>query len=229
MSKKKPQAKHAQERTVANPSQKTTPPSFKGWEWLRNTHKLSLFLFAFGALLYANTLGHDYAQDDAIVITDNMFTTQGMKGIPGLFTYDTFFGFFKVEGKAKLVSGGRYRPLTPAMFAVEYALFGDKPGVMHFFNALWYGLTVVVLYQVLLLLFGQRAAWDDRLKNSAAIYWIPLLATLVFAAHPLHTEAVANIKGRDEIITLLGSLAALGLLLKGRLPHLVGAGVCFFL
>ena len=32
---------------------------------------------------------------------------------------------------------------------------------------------------------------------------------MLFAVHPIHTEAVANIKGRDEIITLLGSLAAL--------------------
>ncbi|MFN4081894.1 MAG: tetratricopeptide repeat protein, partial [Saprospiraceae bacterium] len=63
-------------------------------------------------LLYVNTLGHGWALDDAIVITDNMFTTRGVEGLGGIFSKDTFFGFFKVEGKETLVSGGRYRPLT---------------------------------------------------------------------------------------------------------------------
>ena len=83
------------------------------WYW----HSWLVFLI--GALLYANTLTHEFTQDDAIVIYDNMYTTQGVSGLKGLFTKDTFFGFFKEEGKDKLVSGGRYRPLTPAMFGLE--------------------------------------------------------------------------------------------------------------
>ncbi|MBK8044182.1 MAG: hypothetical protein IPK21_16950 [Haliscomenobacter sp.] len=57
------------------------------------TRRMALILFFFSFLLYANTLGHEYAQDDAIVITDNMFTAQGIKGIPGILQYDTFYGF----------------------------------------------------------------------------------------------------------------------------------------
>ncbi|MDD4218481.1 MAG: tetratricopeptide repeat protein, partial [Bacteroidales bacterium] len=38
--------------------------------------------------------------------------------------------------------------------------------------------------------------------------------SILFLAHPIHTEAVANIKGRDEIMTLLGSLAALWFTIK---------------
>jgi len=52
-----------------------------------------------------------------------MYTTQGISGIPGILKYDTFKGFFKVEGKDKLVSGGRYRPFTLIMFALEWQLF----------------------------------------------------------------------------------------------------------
>ena len=55
-------------------------------------YHLALLLFAF--VLYGNTLTHDYVQDDAIVITDNMFTQKGIAGIQGLLTKDTFFGFF---------------------------------------------------------------------------------------------------------------------------------------
>ena len=46
--------------------------------------------------------------------------------------------------------------------------------------------------------------WNKALSASLAF-----AAALLFVAHPLHTEAVANIKGRDEIMALLGSLAAL--------------------
>ena len=38
---------------------------------------------------------------------------------------------------------------------------------------------------------------------------VPFLATLLFIVHPIHTEAVANIKGRDEIMSMLFSLLAL--------------------
>lgn len=214
-------------------TKKTTKKSVKkkpllDWPWLKDFKKLSLTLFVLSVLVYANTFQHDFAQDDAIVITDNMFTKEGVSGIADLFRYDTFYGFFKTENKDKLVAGGRYRPLTLAMFAVEYQIFGENPAAMHILNALWYGGLVVVLYACLLALFKKRAKWDKELTETM-VYAIPLLAAFIFAMHPLHTEAVANIKGRDEIITLLGSLGALWFLLKEDTRSLVLAGVCFFL
>ncbi len=171
------------------------------------SNPLSYFIiFAFAFLLYANTLGHQYAQDDAIVITDNMFTKKGIDGIPGLLKYDTFFGFFKVEGKAKLVSGGRYRPFTPIMFAIEYALVGQKPWLGHLMNIVWYGLLGILLFKTLkLLLRDHKMAYRNVML---------LLATLLFVAHPIHTEVVANIKGRDEIMSLFGALGGFYFLLK---------------
>lgn len=192
-------------------------------EWIRNTKLCSLLLFLFSFLLYANTLTHDYTQDDAIVITDNMFTQDGLSGIPGLFKYDTFYGFFKEEGKAQLVSGGRYRPLTPIMFAIEREVFGEKPWVGHLFNLIWFGLCVVFIYWVLGLL----------LVNYPAAGLISLLTAALFAAHPIHTEAVANIKGRDEIMALLLSLSALFAYMKsldkGNLGYLLVCSGSLFL
>ena len=46
----------------------------------------------FGVALYVNTISHQFTQDDAIVIYDNMYTTKGVSGLKGLFTKDTFFG-----------------------------------------------------------------------------------------------------------------------------------------
>ncbi len=181
-----------------------------------------IFLFSF--LLYGQTISYDYALDDSIVIKSNEFTKQGIKGIPDILAYDTFTGFF---GKQKnLVAGGRYRPLSLVSFAIEYQLFGLNPSISHFINILLYGLTGVLLYKILLLLFaGYRAhRW---------YFSIPFLTTFLFLAHPLHTEVVANIKGRDEIMTFLGSLWALWLSLKylqnKKLSYLLYSFIAFFL
>ena len=173
--------------------------------------KGGLILFGLAVILYANTLTHGYVQDDAIVITENAFTTQGVQGIPGLLKYDTFYGFFEDESKAGLVAGGRYRPFTPIMFAVEYEFFGASPFVGHLINVLLYALTCVLLFFLLKRLF--KGYMSDQ-----QLIWAAFAGALIFTAHPIHTEAVANIKGRDEIMALLGSLAAFYLLLnKGGL------------
>ncbi len=188
--------------------------------------KIRGILFALGLLLYANTFTHDYAQDDAIVIYDNMFVQDGVAGIPGLLSKDTFFGFFKVEGKAKLVSGGRYRPLTPIMFAIEYQIFGDNPFIGHFINAILYGLLVLVIFNTLFKLLSIEEFRKKALP-------ISLMAAVIFAVHPVHTEAVANIKGRDEIVALLASMYSLFLILRytdvGKKKDLMMAALVFFL
>lgn len=169
------------------------------------TRKIMLaLLFVIAAILYVNTLSHEYAQDDAIVIYDNMYTTQGVQGIGGLLKYDTFFGFFKEEGKAALVSGGRYRPLTPIMFALEWQIFGKNPFVGHLINVLLYGLLGVLIFFTL----------DRLLIEYEHHALIAFGAALIFIVHPIHTEVVANIKGRDEIVSMLGSVAALYFILK---------------
>lgn len=183
-------------------------------------------IFLFGFLLYANTIPHDFTQDDAIVITDNQYTQQGIAGIPGLLSKDTFFGFFKVEGKSKIVSGGRYRPLTPVLFALEYQLAGNAPWLGHFINALLYGVTGLVLFQFLILFAG-------KIGFPAAAPWLAALTAALYIAHPVHTEAVANIKGRDEMLAFLLSVISLWTASRfkdsGKLRDAVFSGIAMFL
>ena len=182
--------KHTQPEPTSNPL------------YLREKWQL-LAIFLLGFAIYANTLTHDYTQDDAIVIYDNMFTTEGISGIPGILTNDTFYGFFKEEGKKNLVTGGRYRPITQIMFAVEWQLFGKAPWVGHLINILLYCLLGVVLYKLLLLMFSEGHKISDNLR------WFVFIICVIYIAHPVHTEAVANIKGRDEILTMLGAIVAM--------------------
>lgn len=181
----------------------------------------AFLVFALAFVLYANTISHDYAVDDTIVITKNTLTAKGFSGIPQIMTTDAFYGFFG-EGY-KLVEGGRYRPLSIITFAIENQLFGtvvkteegkpilDKDGdknykgnphISHLINILLFGLTGVFIYSLLILLLNPAV--------SGAFTWnVPFLAALLFVAHPIHTEAVANIKGRDEVMGMLGALLTL--------------------
>ncbi len=159
-----------------------------------------IIIFTLSFLLYSNTLNHDYALDDGIVITSNNFTKKGIDGIGDIFKYDSFTGFFGIQ--KNLVAGFRYRPLSIATFAVEYEFFGAKPFVSHLINALLYALTCIIIYVSLCKLFE---------VNEKQKWWfnIPFISIILYLAHPIHTEVVANIKGRDEIMAFLGVISAL--------------------
>ncbi len=156
--------------------------------------ELLLFVLAFG--VYALTLGHGFAFDDSIVIVENQFTKQGFAGIKSLATRDFFDGIYGDESMA--LSGGRYRPLSLVMFAVEYQFFGLSPKTGHFLNVLFFATSIVLLYKLL-------RRWLPSGGGEAAAFWIALL----FALHPVHAEVVANIKGRDELMALLFIVASM--------------------
>ena len=175
-------------------------------------------------ILYFNTLGHDYVLDDAIVITENQFTKQGLDGIGDILSKETFVGYFGVQ--KSLVAGGRYRPLSLVTFAIEYELFGLNPGVSHFINILLYALTGLLILMLFFRLFNKS-------KYANFQYTVPFLTAVLFLVHPIHTEAVANIKGRDEILGLLFSIWSIFLLIKyidrKKTIYLLGALGIFFL
>ncbi len=189
----------------------------------RNHVLFSLAIFAF--LLYANTLSHNYTQDDAIVIYDNIFVKDGISGIPDILTKDTFHGFFK-EAKEGLVTGGRYRPLSLVMFATGWQIFGERPFIGHLMNVLIYSFLCICIFLLLELLFLKNKKLENKLLFAG-------LATAIYIAHPIHTEVVANIKGRDEILSMLGSISAIYFLIKGidskTKSYFIISSVCFFL
>ena len=174
-------------------------------------------------VFYGNTIKNNYALDDFIVIGLNHFTTKGIEGIPDIFKYDTFTGCYGSEMK---LTGGRYRPLSLATFAIEYQLFGPNPHVSHYINILLLILTAVLLYILLSKIFNSYFKNDN-------FFDIPFITVLLFIAHPVHTEVVANIKGRDEIMSLAGSLATAIFILKyfdtNKYQYLIIGFFLFFL
>ena len=192
--------------------------------WEQNWWK-GIILFVLPFLLYYQATNLGYVLDDQIVITDNKFTKKGFAGIDDLMTTESMTGYFGEQ--RNLVQGNRYRPLSLITFAVEYDIAGGlSPGRSHFLNILFYALTGLLLFRVLAMML--------RKKKSIA-WWlaIPFLASLFFIAHPIHSEAVANIKGRDEILALLFSLATLYTSLrymdKKNILWMLSSCVVFFL
>ena len=151
-----------------------------------------IFAAVIGFLLYANTLGHDYCLDDHTAIKGNYLVKGGLKNVGLLFATEYRYGY-----EARHNPGSLYRPLTLAVLALEWQLSPDNPSFYHWVNVLLYALTGWALW----------ATWRRIMSGHPAV--VPAVAVMVFMAHPVHTEVVANIKSIDEILSLLFGNAAL--------------------
>jgi hypothetical protein len=136
-------------------------------------------------LVYANALGNAWAIDDTFIVRDN----------PAVHSVGAALGhFFDVywppqEG----ARAGLYRPLAIISYALDWALSGGKPWWFHLTNVALHGVVTALVVLVV---------W----------VWLPpagaLAAGVMFAVHPVHVEAVANVVGRTEIMTAGGVLLA---------------------
>jgi tetratricopeptide (TPR) repeat protein len=150
--------------------------------------------------VFANTIGNDYNMDDELVTRNHPLTSQGMRAIGEIFTspyYQDDMGY--VYG---------YRPIVHVSFAIEHELFGEKASVSHFVNVILYVACVLLFLSLLLKWVGEQNKW------------IAIIAVLFFALHPIHTEVVASIKNRDELLAfffaLLSALAMIKFVEKGK-------------
>jgi len=181
------------------------------------TQAIIVALLAF--IFYFNSFYNEYAHDDGIVIVKNEYVQEGFSGIYDILTKDAYDSYYRQLNTINQLKGGRYRPLSIVTFAIEQQFLGavhkgDVDSVLrqnisygvhgkqeekldhdmhirHVFNVLWYMLSVVVLLYFLRYVV---------LKNDPLMAFI---AALIFTIHPIHTEVVANVKSRDEIMSLL--------------------------
>ena len=188
----------AETKILASPF---TEGIFYSTPFFKNYWVASIIILVLSFSLYHACLPFGYVLDDQMVITGNSFTKKGFSGIWDIMTTESFEGYF--GERKELVQGNRYRPLSIVTFAIEHGIVGDmNPWLSHFINIILYGITGILLMMVLTMMFRNY-------KSSAWWMSIPFAAAIIFVAHPIHTEAVANIKGRDEIMSMLFSLAAL--------------------
>lgn len=164
---------------------------------LLNPYRKSLkwIVLALSFLVYANTLKHEMALDDYSIIVNHSHVQNGWEGINKILTTNYRNG---QDG----FNDGLYRPLSLVSFAIEKELFDNNTSIAHFINCLLYAFSCLLLWLSL-----------SKLLRAFPLI-IPLAATLLFCLHPIHTEVVANIKGRDELFAFLGFSLSLYFILK---------------
>jgi len=166
----------------------------------RSHRREALLLTLLPLILYIASVNFAFVLDDKIVIQENRFVQEGIHGIGKILATGNLAGY--IGEQPNLVAGSRYRPLSMLSFALEYEAYGLKPGMSHLINVLLYVVTVLVLFRFF-------AAYIPGDEDQPWYFRLPFVAALLFALHPLHSEVVANIKGRDEILALLFALATL--------------------
>ncbi|HEY0030356.1 MAG TPA: tetratricopeptide repeat protein [Bacteroidia bacterium] len=170
-----------------------------GWEYT-DFRMQALILIVIGFIFYSNTFFNEYALDDGIVIQKNEYVQLGFRGIPKILTTDAYDSFYRQMGAKQQLSGGRYRPLSVVTFAIEQQLFGsseevkppdDAAFIRHFMNVIYYVFSILIL-----LYFLQTFIFKENKL-------VAFITCLIFLIHPMHTEVVANVKSRDEILSFL--------------------------
>lgn len=142
------------------------------------------FLFAVTVLLYLPTVQFSYVQDDRAIVVANP-AAHGVGAALRAFDQP----YWPLPSEA-----GLYRPMAVLSLAADWSISGGRAWWPHLANALWHGLASVLVVLVL-------------------VRWLPQLAAVaagfVFAVHPVHVEAVANIVARNELLAAVGIFTAL--------------------
>jgi tetratricopeptide (TPR) repeat protein len=159
------------------------------------------------AACYLNTFGNQFAFDDLEVIVRNPLVSGGGAGRAA----SAFSSHYWAHVRE---SGSLYRPVTILSYAANHAVSGLAPWSYHLVNV-----ALHALVSAFVTLLGARL----RLGTPAA-----LAAGLIFAVHPVHTEAVAGVVGRAELLAAAGVLGAWLVHLGGTgLPRAAAVGVLF--
>ncbi|MBN2451559.1 MAG: tetratricopeptide repeat protein [Lentisphaeria bacterium] len=160
-------------------AEQRTTPSEPAWDRRRDTiAAVAVALLA--VAVFANSLPNGFVYDDVPILAQNT-------RLDSPWDVRTFFGtsyWHTTQAGTRL-----YRPLTLWAFAIERALFGPGPAGVHVVNVVANAAAGVLLFVFLRRLLGRRVP--------------ALLASLLFAVHPVHTEVVANGVGQAELLAFL--------------------------
>ncbi|XP_011949731.1 PREDICTED: transmembrane and TPR repeat-containing protein 1 isoform X6 [Cercocebus atys] len=141
-------------------------------------------------LCYGRSLQGEFVHDDVWAIVNNPDVRPGAPLRWSIFTND-FWG----KGMAENTSHKSYRPLCVLTFKLNIFLTGMNPFYFHAVNVILHCLvTLVLMYTCDKTVFKNRG--------------LAFVTALLFAVHPIHTEAVAGIVGRADVLACLLFLLA---------------------
>ncbi len=151
----------------------------------RDVRTACLLSGVLAALVFFNSLPNQFAYDDVHIIERNT-AIQSWETLPDALVTP----YWPIAAGPEL---GLWRPVTTALLGVQYILTDGAPWLFHVVNVLMHvGATILA---VLLM--------AELLTVPAA-----LAGGLIFAVHPVHVEAVANVVGLSEIVSTVALLLA---------------------
>lgn len=136
----------------------------------------SILVAAVAFFLYAGSLGFGFVYDDNYQVILN-YWIRSFRYIPDMFTKNAW----AYEGN----SSNYYRPLMHLAYLVVYKIAGEKAWAFHLLNVLSNCAASVMAFFLALRLFRRTGMYSGERPAVAALF-----AGLLFAAHPVHTEAV---------------------------------------
>jgi tetratricopeptide (TPR) repeat protein len=152
--------------------------------WLTSRWFAMLAVALAAVLVYANTIHNGFAYDDVWIVQNNKYIHQ-LRDQAQIWLRP----YWPTFGKEL----GLYRPLTLLVFAIEWALGRGEVWVFHAVNILLHAVASVLAFMLL-----------ERMTSRVG----GLAGGLVFALHPLHTEAIANVVGQAELLAAVCALLA---------------------
>uniref|UniRef100_A0A3Q1H6R8 Protein O-mannosyl-transferase TMTC3 n=1 Tax=Anabas testudineus TaxID=64144 RepID=A0A3Q1H6R8_ANATE len=136
---------------------------------------------------YWNSLSCGFVFDDVSAILDNK-DLRPSTPLRNLFLND-FWGTPMAEER----SHKSYRPLTVLTFRMNYLFSELSAASYHLLNVILHAVVCVLFLRVCRLFLDKTSS---------------LVAALLFAVHPIHTEAVTGVVGRAELLSSIFLLAA---------------------
>ncbi|KAM6937583.1 protein O-mannosyl-transferase TMTC3 [Xenentodon cancila] len=136
---------------------------------------------------YWNSLSCGFVFDDVSAILDNKDLR------PSTPLFNLFLNDFWGTPMAEERSHKSYRPLTVLTFRLNYLFSELSAASYHLFNVVLHAIVCVLFLRVCRLFLDKTSS---------------LVAALLFAVHPIHTEAVTGVVGRAELLSSIFLLAA---------------------
>ena len=161
-----------------------------------------LFLVIACFAVYYNSLSNGFVYDDEDQVLSNPWI-RSARFLPEIFTSNVW----AYTGQA----ANYYRPFMHVVYLINFHLFGVNPAGFHFVNVLLHSMNSVLVYSVLLLLLNRHAP-----ENSPGRRNDSFLGALLFATHPIHTEAVAWVSGIPELTFTFFGMLSLFYFLRSR-------------
>lgn len=159
--------------------------------WPGNRWAAVMLLLGLVLVATGRSLGNGFAFDDVPIVLENSQVHQ--LAAPWVYAQQSYWPPDNL--------GDAYRPWTVGWFAIQWAVGGGSPFWFHLGNVVLTAATTLLVFTLSLELLTPAGA---------------LVAAALFAVHPVHVEATANVVGQAELWMVGFSVAAAILYVRGR-------------